>query len=106
MKWAEDKKKHFNTAIISSCIMETILTIVFLITIHSELAYNGFTDALTLISGLIAIYSWEYLPKWFPKVFPNRTFSTGDIYAGMLGLFGGITIYRIIFIVIVMVYTL
>ena len=95
MNWENDKKLHFNTAVISSCFMEIVLTTIFTIK-HSELAYNGFTDALTLIAGIIAIYGWEYLPKWFPKLFPKRTFSTGDMYAGYIGIFVGILSFRVI----------
>ena len=100
MKWAEDKKKHFYTAISAGYILEILITIAFFMTNYNELALKGVSDAITLIVGVISILGWEFFPEWFPKIFPDRTFSEEDMYAGLAGLGIAIFSFRISFILL------
>ena len=106
MKWEEDKIKHLLYGFLYGFGFNLLITILFLSANYTKYAYSGVSDALTLITGLMLIFGWEFLPKWFPDKFPNRTFDINDIYAGLIGLGVSLLLFKLMFVLLEMVIVL
>ena len=78
--WQPDKKKHFFLALIVTFLLNVISFQIF----HADIVY-----LISFVLMLFAILGWEYVPVWFPNIFPNRTCSVGDMMAGILGAIVG-----------------
>jgi len=78
--WQPDKKKHFFLALLCMSIINVIAFQIF---------KCGVVYPISLFFMLLAIVLWEYVPEWLPNIFPNRTCSVDDMYAGILGVIVG-----------------
>lgn len=79
--WQKDKIKHFVIAMVVAFLLDIIL----------YMFIGNVADVITIVVVLAAIVVWERLP-W-------RTFSVGDMIAGVFGLIAGLILEKVVLVI-------
>ena len=99
---ALDKKKHLKVSY--RCVLSLSLSLFILGFFYLDDPNNAWLAyPITMVLAILSFYLWEYLPVWFPKIFPNRNCDKEDIAYGFKGLFLALPISVILAIIFLLI---